>query len=242
MPTVGQTTLATLRAAAVRRADFPTPTTTTFVTTAEWNEYVAGSAKELYDILVSKYGDDWYLADPYSFSTDGTTERYSMPSDMYKLRRVEMLAPGQTTYLVLDRRELQEVRSTTSAAAVWPYGVTRVGYTPIGTSTGQMKLWLSPLVGSGHTVRVWYVPRPATPTADTDVVDGVAGWEEYVVVDAAIKARVKQESDVGALMAQKAALLARIEAMAANRDAGRAHHVVSTNGGWPDLAEAGRVW
>lgn len=46
------------------------------------------------------------------------------------------------------------------------------------------------------------------------------GWEEYVVIDSAIKCLQKEESDVSMLMAQKQALIKRIENMAANRDAG----------------------
>jgi hypothetical protein len=59
-----------------------------------------------------------------------------------------------------------------------------------------------------------------TLASDTDTVQGVSGWTEYIIVDAAIKMMQKEESDVSVLIAQKQALLARIEAMAHNRDAG----------------------
>ncbi len=61
----------------------------------------------------------------------------------------------------------------------------------------------------------------------TDAVtfDGIAGWEEYVVVDAAIKAGIKQENDVSELRVEKLEMNAEIESMAEGRDAGQAHHV-----------------
>lgn len=69
------------------------------------------------------------------------------------------------------------------------------------------------------------------PTDTT--IDGVNGWEEYIVVDAAIKCLQKEESDTTVLERQKAGLLARIEAEAANRDAGAPATVTDvTQNGW----------
>lgn len=55
-----------------------------------------------------------------------------------------------------------------------------------------------------------------------NVFDGINGWEEYVIVDCAIKGAQKQEADVSALMAQKGSLMARIDAMAQSRTMGPA--------------------
>lgn len=61
--------------------------------------------------------------------------------------------------------------------------------------------------------------------SDATTVDTYSGWEEYVIVDAAIKALIKQEGDPSALMAQKMAMKERIETMAEGRDIGQATHV-----------------
>jgi hypothetical protein len=53
---------------------------------------------------------------------------------------------------------------------------------------------------------------------DTDTFDDQQYWYEYVVVDAAIKALQKEESDCTYLMNQKEALRSRIEVMASDRD------------------------
>ena len=66
--------------------------------------------------------------------------------------------------------------------------------------------------------------------ADSDILDGISGFDEYVIVDAAIKAMQKEESDVSVLMAQKEALKRRIEAAAANRDAGEPESVSDIRG------------
>lgn len=55
----------------------------------------------------------------------------------------------------------------------------------------------------------------------TNIVNVLApGWEELIILETAIKAMVKDESDPSALMAQKAAIMRRLDFSAANRDAG----------------------
>jgi hypothetical protein len=72
-------------------------------------------------------------------------------------------------------------------------------------------LWLKPLPISGQVIRLWYVPRYMQLVNTTDVLDGFSGWEEYVVIDAAIKCLQKEESDVSVLLVQKAAFEKRLE-------------------------------
>jgi hypothetical protein len=62
------------------------------------------------------------------------------------------------------------------------------------------------------------------------VLDGISGWTEYVIVDAAIKCLVKEETDPSALMATKAGLIKRIEEAAGNRDVGAAPTVADVYG------------
>ena len=64
---------------------------------------------------------------------------------------------------------------------------------------------------------------------DTDTFDGVNGWEEYIVVDVAIKALTKEESPTQELEAAKMALLKRIESSAPNRDAGMSGRVTDVH-------------
>lgn len=60
---------------------------------------------------------------------------------------------------------------------------------------------------------------------DAATLDGLAGWEEYIIIDAAIKAQIKQEGPSQELMAERQAMRTEIEAMAEARDVGQAFHV-----------------
>jgi hypothetical protein len=76
----------------------------------------------------------------------------------------------------------------------------------------------------------------STLSSGSQVADGISGWLEYVVTDAAIKMMQKEESDTSVLQLQKAALIKRVESAAENRDAGSPATIADvqwTNGTWP---------
>ena len=50
--------------------------------------------------------------------------------------------------------------------------------------------------------------------------DFYSGWDEYVIIDSAIKMLLKEEADVTALLLQKNQLRERIITESQNRDAG----------------------
>lgn len=81
---------------------------------------------------------------------------------------------------------------------------------------------------------------------DSVTMDGIAGWEEYIIVDAAIKAKVKQDFEVGDLRIMKQEMDADIAAMAEGRDAGQAFHTsdaLTLNGyGYDGLGDGGGGW
>ena len=74
--------------------------------------------------------------------------------------------------------------------------------------------------------------------------DSINGWHKLVILDAAIAAKVKEESDVSALMAERQIEVARIEAAAATRSPDQPNTVSNTQsrGGWgfgSDLGSGG---
>lgn len=64
--------------------------------------------------------------------------------------------------------------------------------------------------------------------SESTTIDGVSGWEEYIIIDAAMKAMGKEESDVSLLAQQKLAMIKRLQDMANNRDAGNPATVADT--------------
>jgi hypothetical protein len=87
-------------------------------------------------------------------------------------------------------------------------------------------LKMIPAQDAPGTYRIWYVPTFFSLVNETDVFDDLNGFGEYVVVDCAIKMLAKEESSTTEFVRQKTALINRIEAMAASRDAGEPQTII----------------
>ena len=215
--------LGQLRLLAQQRADL---VGSGFVTMPEWNTYINQSAFELYDLLVTLY-EDYHLAAPYTFTTDGINAQYTMPTDFYKLMGVDVgLANGQNAFITLKKFDfIQRNRYVYPNITSTFLGVFNLAYRLLGNS-----IMFIPTPASGQFVKVWYIPKMVQLLQDTDIIKGISGWTEYVIVDAAIKALQKEESDVTVLQAQKMALIKRIEDSAMNRDVGQPDRISDTRG------------
>ncbi len=227
----GETTLGNMRLEAQQRSDFINDP---FISTQEWNTYISQSWKELIDLLVEAYGSNYYVKEPYSYTTDGSSLAYPLPSDFYKLLLVEVaLNPGDpNSWVTLRKYEFIQKNLWNYPNVYTFYGVTNLRYRLMGTD-----LTLVPIASAGQTVRIWYVPRPSQLVSDTDIVDGISGWEEYVIVDACIKALTKEETECQNFKEQKMALLARIDGIKNTRDVGEPEKVSDSklrNFAWGD--------
>lgn len=103
-----------------------------------------------------------------------------------------------------------------------------VGWHPIyNTATPTTpKFRILPNPESRYTIRHKYTVAPAALTTSTDTVDGIAGWEEYVVIDAAIKCRIREESSVTALEKRLARFEDELDSIIEARNVGSAGRVI----------------
>lgn len=230
--TPGRVSLGQVRLYAQQRADM---VNNEFVTTQEWNTYINHSYTELYDMLVQVYGDEYFVSTT-AFVTDGRTPaRYPLPRNMYKLMGVDYgNAPAQDQWITIKKfpfaKRNQYFYQTMTGTIAVPW--VQPQYRIVGND-----MLIIPNPNANQTIQLWYVPRPLTLVADNDILDSISGWDEVVVVDAAIKALNKEESDVSVLMEQKDRLIKRIEAAASNRDQGMPEVVTDVrriNGFWGD--------
>ena len=214
-------TLLQLRTAVRERADM---VNSGFISDSELTSYINQSAYELYDILIEKYGDDYFVKLPVPTSTtDGTSTTFALPDDFYKLLGVDLAVSMPDWWVTLKPFEMAERNRFALRNFQSFYGLSNLRYKLAGDS-----IWFSPMPAAGQIFRLWYVPRWTELSSDSDTLDGISGWTEYVVVDAAIKCLQKEESDVSVLLLQKKGLLDRIEIAAGNRDAGMVHTVSDT--------------
>lgn len=212
-------TRAEIKLRARRRADMEH---STFVSDNELNEYFQGSYGELYDLLVSSF-EDYYVTElPFTIASGASS--FPIPTDLYKLRGVDLQING-TVYTSLQQFNFGERNAKSRAVNRVFAGQRAVVYRLMGNN-----VLLLPETNAPGNYKMWYIPRVTVVAADADQVSGVLDFEEYIVVDCAIKMLTKEESDISALALQKDQLLKRIEAMAQNRDAGAPQTITDVTG------------
>src|SRR5271165_6636292 len=112
MAETGTMTLSDLMIATRQRADqlpsgyVPSTSNIYFVSDPELISYINQSYFELYDLLIQKYGNDYYVAPPLQFTTDGINFFYPLPDGtnysgapaFYKVMGFDLnLAPNQAS-------------------------------------------------------------------------------------------------------------------------------------------------
>lgn len=197
-----------------------------FVADEELTAYVNASLSELHDLLISAYGDQ-YSVEQTTLNTAPNSDTVALPDDFYKLCGLDQ--PYGGAYIALETFNFVDRNVYQYGAAVLGYYGQYYRYRVIGST-----LRLVPTPTSIITLRLWYVPvAPVLEDVD-DTYDDVNGYGEYIIVDAAIKCLQKEESDVSVLMAQKMALMQRIERMRINRIVAEPQYVQDVTSYWPN--------
>lgn len=190
MPTqVSTATLSELRTRVRERADM---VDSDFVTDSELNTYIQQSYRKLYNLIVTTFSD-WYVEDPVEFTISSGNE-YTLPATFYKLIAVDFKLNG--SWIEVKRYTMTERNRRTS-------GAFRVFHPTIMYRLMNNKLRFIPTDNATGTYRYWAVNKPNVPTADSDTIEGENGWDEFVVLDAAIKCLNKEESDVSLLVLEQ---------------------------------------
>jgi len=258
----GQINLGYLRYMSQLRAD---KLNSQYLTTDEWNFNIEQSKCELYDILVTKFGDDYFLAPPLIIPLTGL-QYYPLPDGSnypingvnspacYKLLSVagniSGAAPGPNAgWVPLARFNVSDLYKYTTFPnqAGSLNNIYQAAYREIGSN-----LWIIP-TNQGQLIQILYVPIATQLLQDTDMLPfSFSAWSEYIINDVARKAMVKEESlEKWTALGQANDLIReRIETTAANRDVGSPNsvsNVRATQGdpsfsGWGGSGGFGSGW
>jgi hypothetical protein len=215
-------TLLDLRTQTRQRADLET---SKYVTDSELNGLINDSIAELQDLLIATYDGDYFVESVQFDTVSGQTDYplpdgtlYSSAPAFYKLKGVDAkIIAGN--FFALRPFNFNERNRNEDYAWGFLNGPT-IRYRIVGDN-----LRFSPAPNSINPIRVWYIPTAQKLVADSDVLKDVNAYHEYVVIDAAIKCRIKEELDIAPLEAMKAQMAKRITEMAQNRDVGQPESV-----------------
>ena len=202
------------------------------VTDAEVTGYINDSIAEFQDILIANYGEDWASTGMTFMSVTASVGSYTLPTDCQKVRAVDVLVAGSSGSAVATWQALDNVSfENRNVIDPWSYDTpvgSRFGYHLMGAST----MMLLPTPQASATLRLYYIPTSTLLTGSGDTLDGINGFDEYVVIDAAIKCRDKAQMEVGVLVARRENMLERVKKMSSNRVIGSVPTIRDTRGGW----------
>lgn len=184
-----------------------------FVSSTEWTTWINMGLTELYDIVVAAY-EDYFTVSTTSTITSGSS--LSLPATFYKLRGVDFQLTS-SDYINVPQFTFNDRNRQTEWAFV-ARGNDAVRRYRIIADT----LELTPSDRATGTYRIWYIPAVTQLSSGSDTIPTALskfGWEEYIALYAAVKAKLKAEEDAADMDNQKQALAQRIVSMSANRNA-----------------------
>lgn len=234
----GQINLGYLRYMSKLKAD---KLNSNFLTDDEWNFNITQSTTRLYDFLIEKFGDKYFLAPPIQITANNQVivggmatfplpngSNYSAAPGLYKLAGVDagVSSNGNQWFSLPPFNWIDRNKYSTLQLAGTVQSIFGLAYCMNGNN-----LFIIPLPVTSNILQIWYVPILTQMLQDTDMMPfSISGWSELVIVDAAIKALIKEESydQANVMIQERAGLIDRIQKIAANRDVGTPNTVSNT--------------
>ena len=147
------------------------------------NNVINRGIQKLLDLVISSFGSEYYITTT-TITADGTGQS-ALPSDFLSLQGID-----NGTYEI-NKMNFHRRNQPEGILTQFPWAP-RVEYRIIGNET----LYLAPPAPSGTTLTLWYIPLSTVLTDDDDTFDFINGWEEWVILWASIRVKIKKEDDI----------------------------------------------
>lgn len=209
-------TLTTLRTAVRERADMEDDGN--FISDAELDRYINKGIEDLYDLVLASEAGEVYVVNSPILTQVGTFASgnyasYGLPADFYKLRALHYIE-GNNVYPLIPADPSNFALLSNDPPHVYA-GRYTLRFLPDGTKQVFTFPEIDPTV-----LAMTYIPNPVLLVNPSDTFDGYNGWEDYVIVKAAIKCLTKEESDTTALQIELDGIRNDIMSHAGHMDAG----------------------
>lgn len=189
---------------------------------------INSSAAEIYEVIINS-DETYFLRDPLDIITSNGTKTYPLPDDFYRELGIDINING---IKINARRFMFSERNLYQSPSIWSEG-SPVAYDIIGNN-----IRVYPTPTGNYTMTLWYYPAPGALSDDQDTFDYIAGYEEYVVADVAVKCRRKEGLDASDLERDRDAQKVRVRTMAGGRQLGMPFRVNRER----YYREAGTIW
>jgi hypothetical protein len=151
---------------------------------------INSSILKLWRLLAKACPDRYHKATPQALTIVSGTAGYALAADCYKVTGVDV-QDGSNWYPLGKYNFSERNMHQGSGSKQW------ARWRAMGTS-----IYIAPTPTWGGSVRVYYMPVPTALSAVGDTFDGIAGYEEYVILDVVLKHKARDEDDYALVAAQ----------------------------------------
>lgn len=211
--------LQTLVQRALQRANLQGATA--LITPSEAVDMVNASIADWYDhVRLSTWGGQYYRVSQ-TFATIANQDTYALPANFLALISADggltlnQIPPQQVNLVPVPEERRNDFLNP---LYVWATGWIING--PVYYLLWANSIVFRPIPDGGYYYQLNYVPAAPTLSRPQDTIDSINSWDEYIVLDVAIKALIKygQPDLAGFLRAERDRQEARIQAAAPQRD------------------------
>src|SRR6185312_1111838 len=208
-------TLQTLTARVKQRANVEVASNAAIFSSSEITDNINEGIAEMHRAVISVPGQPYYF-ESVSFATSPSVDTYAIGpsqavnvSDFLEAKGFDVqfgqnIINTAKPFMWTERNRFKLLYSG------WIY-TQPVFYRMLGKGSAQASAALDsvkfiPVPSGAFSVTMWYTPTPTVLTNPSDTFDGINGYEEIVVLSAAIKLLLKQEQfeHAQALMSERA--------------------------------------
>jgi hypothetical protein len=205
-----------------------------FIKPFELVDLVNGSIAEWVDEVRGTTWNGTYSRSSQRIATTNGTQRYALAGDFLSLLSVDISIAGGAP-VISARAYQEEQRNAFRSTILGAWGLSN----PIYYQVQGTDISFIPVPQGAYAVTINYVPTSPVLADPSDTIDSINGWEEFIVLDAAIKCLIKAgEAETVPILSQRLEQQRqRIRAMAPRRDhqfAERVHVVENSSSGWDD--------
>ena len=186
-------TLLDLRTSAKFHADMQN---SNFILDPEWNFYINQGMTE-YENILNALVEDYNIKELY-FTLPSNSISFALPADFFDIRGLDInvnlnATPNDLNWRSCRKYEFKERNRNNLYSLYWNGNF--IEYRVQGNT-------LHFIPGNHSTLycRLFYTPVLPKLVLDTDTIDGVNGFDEYIALYAAIRAKDKEETDSSPLM------------------------------------------
>lgn len=163
---------------------------------------------------------------PTTIQMDGTSERYPLANDFYKLVRLEYQNTGQRIPFFTFREKNSYGENVVPFSNIGAFGTMTQAYI-LGNFLGFSPLQTDPTV----VMQYWYAPIAQDMVSDADTTIVPRMWIDLLAIQAAIDCFINDEDDTSALEHKYDRKITRMRSLARQRQQQNPKHVIRTNYG-----------